>query len=106
MYTSVLTLRELPGRHRLHAHHASRSRCATSASPRSTARPAPAPRQRRAEVFERAIDRGEVRADIPMSAAVQFLGGMIAMRAITGQDMPGLEELDELVDFVLHGISA
>jgi AcrR family transcriptional regulator len=58
------------------------------------------------EVFERAIERGEVRPDIPVRAAVEFLGGLLAMRAITGEDMPALDELDDLVDLVLHGISA
>ena len=56
-------------------------------------------------VFQRAIDRGEVRADVNMAAAVQFLGGMITLRAVAGHDMPAPEELDQLVDFVLHGIA-
>lgn len=59
-----------------------------------------------AGVFERAIARGEARADLPMTAAVQFLGGMVATRAITGQAMPGLEEIDALVDLVMNGIGA
>jgi AcrR family transcriptional regulator len=57
-------------------------------------------------VFERAIRRGEVRADLPMTAAVQLLGSLVTMRAITGQDMPSADEVDVLVDFVLDGISA
>jgi AcrR family transcriptional regulator len=57
------------------------------------------------EVFERAIERGEVRPDIPVRAAVEFLGGLVAMRVITGADMPTLDDLDDLVDLVLHGIS-
>ncbi len=57
-------------------------------------------------VFERAIARGEVRADIPMRVVVQLLGSLVAARAISGQPMPGIEELEELVDFVLHGVSA
>jgi AcrR family transcriptional regulator len=57
------------------------------------------------KVFERAIERGEVRDDMPMTAAVQLIGGMIANRAISGQQMPGLDELDQMVEFVLHGIS-
>jgi AcrR family transcriptional regulator len=55
-------------------------------------------------MFERAIARGEVRADIPMSIAVQLIGGIIAMRATTGQQMPEMDEVDALVDFVLQGI--
>ena len=56
-------------------------------------------------VFERAVARGEARADTPI-AAVEFLGGLLASRAITGQDMPGLDEVDVLVDFVMNGVSA
>jgi AcrR family transcriptional regulator len=57
-------------------------------------------------VFERAITRGEVRPDIHMGAAVQFLGSLVAMRAITGEEMPDLAELDQLVELVLRGITA
>ena len=56
-------------------------------------------------VFERAISRGEVRADTPVSAAVQVLGALVVMRAITGQEMPVVEEVDQMVDFVLNGIT-
>jgi len=56
-------------------------------------------------VFRRAIDRGEVRPDINLEAAVQFIGSLVAMRAVNGHPMPALDELDELVDFVLVGIS-
>jgi AcrR family transcriptional regulator len=58
------------------------------------------------EVFERAIARGEVRADIAVRPAVQFLGSIVAMRVITGQEMPALEEIDDLVELVLNGIAA
>ncbi len=57
-------------------------------------------------VFERAIARGEVRRDVHLGGAVQFLGALVAMRAITGEDMPTLEELDDLVELVLKGIGA
>jgi AcrR family transcriptional regulator len=57
-------------------------------------------------VFERAIERGELRGDIPVRSAVDFLGGLVAIRVITGEHLPGLDELDGLVDFVLHGVSA
>jgi AcrR family transcriptional regulator len=56
-------------------------------------------------VFERAIARGEVRADVPMGVLVQLLGGMVAMRAIHEQEMPRLEDVDTLVDLMLVGIS-
>ena len=44
-------------------------------------------------------------ADIPMTAAVQLLGAVVCMRAITGQEMPRVDEVDNMVDFVLNGIS-
>ncbi len=57
-------------------------------------------------VFERAIARGEVRSDVHLSGAVQFLVSLVAARAITSQPPPSLDELDGLVEFVLHGICA
>lgn len=57
-------------------------------------------------VFRRAIDRGEVRPDINLEAVVQFIGSLVAMRAVNGHPMPPMEELDELVDLVLQGIQA
>jgi AcrR family transcriptional regulator len=56
-------------------------------------------------VYQRAIARGEVRDDIPMDVVVQLLGGLVTMRAITGGEMPRVEQLDQLVDFVLRGIA-
>jgi AcrR family transcriptional regulator len=56
-------------------------------------------------VFERAIRRGEVRPDIPMSAVVQLLGAVVCMRAISGQEMPAVAEVDQMVEFVLNGIT-
>jgi AcrR family transcriptional regulator len=57
-------------------------------------------------VLERAIARGEVRADLHLDAAVEFLASLVTMRAVAGQAMPAADELDALVDFVLQGISA
>jgi len=54
--------------------------------------------------FERAIARGEVRADIDVDVAVQWLGGLLALRAITQRPMPGVEETDRLVAFTLRGV--
>jgi AcrR family transcriptional regulator len=59
-----------------------------------------------AQVFQRAIERGEVRADVPIETVVQFLGSLVSMRAVTGQEMPSPEELDGLVEFVLHGVAS
>ena len=54
--------------------------------------------------FERAIARGEVRPDIDVDAAVQWLGGLLAIRAITHRPMPSVDDADVLVEFTLRGI--
>ena len=56
--------------------------------------------------FERAIARGEVRPDIDVDAAVQWLGGLLAVRAITHRPMPAVEDADALAEFCLRGVSA
>jgi AcrR family transcriptional regulator len=66
--------------------------------------------ERREEVarrtFQRAIERGEVRADINMDMAVQWLGGLLIMREVTGRPMPTLDDVPDLVAFTLRGIRA
>lgn len=56
-------------------------------------------------IYERAIQRGEVRPDIPVGETIQLIGGLVVFRAIKRQDMPTEEDLDQLVDLILHGIS-
>ena len=55
--------------------------------------------------FERAIARGEVRSDIDVDSAVQWLGGLLAIRAITHRPMPPVEDAEKLVEFTLRGIA-
>ncbi len=54
--------------------------------------------------FERAIARGEVRPDIDVDCAVQWLGGLLAVRAITHRPMPTVEDTERLVQFTLQGV--
>ena len=56
--------------------------------------------------FQRAIERGEVRPSADIATAVQWLGGLIIMRAVTSRPMPTLEDVPALVDFTLRGIRA
>jgi AcrR family transcriptional regulator len=56
--------------------------------------------------FERAIARGEVRADVDIDCAVQWLGGMITVRAVSGRPMPSVDDVDALVEFTLRGVLA
>lgn len=57
-------------------------------------------------MYERAIERGEVRADVDLDFCVQWLGGLLASRRITGRPMPTLDDVDALVDLTLRGILA
>lgn len=58
------------------------------------------------EVFRRGIDRGEVRPDVNVHAAVQLLAGVLLMRTLTAMPMPAESEVDSLVDLVLTGVGA
>jgi AcrR family transcriptional regulator len=54
--------------------------------------------------FERAVERGEVRADADIDSAVQWLGGVIIARTVTGRPMPTMDEVPAMVDFTLRGV--
>jgi len=54
--------------------------------------------------FEKAIERGEVRPDIDLDTVVQWLGGLLAVRAITNRPMPTVDDVDALVEFTLRGV--
>jgi AcrR family transcriptional regulator len=56
------------------------------------------------EMYLRAIERGEVRKDIDLDCCVQWLGGVIAVRAITNRPLPTLEEVPRLVEMTIRGI--
>lgn len=56
--------------------------------------------------FERGIARGEVRPDIDVESAVQWLGGLLAIRAVTHRPMPTVEDTEALVEFTLRGVHA
>ena len=56
------------------------------------------------ETIERGIARGEVRADIDIDIAVQWLGGLLASRAVTRRPMPSIEDVEGLLDLTLRGI--
>ncbi len=62
--------------------------------------------ERSAEIYQRAIERGEVRADVPKQTAVEFLGGLVISRAVMGLPFPAVDEVEELVEFVMRGIQA
>jgi AcrR family transcriptional regulator len=56
------------------------------------------------EMFQRGIDRGELRPDFRMDAAVDWFAGMMILYAVIDRPVPSPDEADELIDFMLEGI--
>ena len=55
-------------------------------------------------MYVRAAERGELRDDVDLNYPVQWLGGLLAARAITGRSFPTEDEIPRLVEFALLGI--
>lgn len=55
-------------------------------------------------MFQRGVDRGEIRADAPLHLAISWLGGIISNCAAMGRPMPSPEDVDEILDFLFRGI--
>jgi AcrR family transcriptional regulator len=58
------------------------------------------------QVFARAWSRGELRADVPVEAAVRLLTGLVVMATVMRTPPPTVGDLDSLVDLVMLGVSA
>lgn len=58
------------------------------------------------QMFQRAIDRGELRKDTPVDFAVGFFSGILILNAVIANPQPGLDQVDTLIDFVLKGCQA
>lgn len=58
------------------------------------------------KMYLRAIDRGEARDDADLDVCVQWLGGLVASRAIMNRPLPTLADVDSLVDLSLRGVLA
>lgn len=57
-------------------------------------------------IFERGIARGELRADFRIDLAVSTFGGLLALNAVVGGTVPGVADVDDLIDLLLNGIAA
>lgn len=55
-------------------------------------------------MFVRAKERGELRPDVDLDCCVQWLGGIIASRTITGRPLPTTDDVDHLVEMTLRGV--
>lgn len=58
------------------------------------------------EMFERAIARGELRADMRVDFAVAWFSGLLVLNSAIDKPQPGLDEVDDMVDFVIRGCTA
>jgi AcrR family transcriptional regulator len=56
------------------------------------------------ELFQRGIDRGELRPDFRMDVAVDWFAGLMILYAVIDRPVPDPSETDELIDFLLEGI--
>lgn len=56
------------------------------------------------EMFQRGIDRGELRPDFPMDVATDWFAGLLVLYSVIERPLPGTDKVDELVDFLLDGI--
>lgn len=59
-----------------------------------------------ARMYQRGIERGEIRPDIDIHIAVQWLGGIIGVRAIAHRPLPQVQDVKALVRFAMEGIRA
>lgn len=57
-------------------------------------------------IFERGIARGELRPDFRIDLAVSFFGGLLVLRAVIDRPAPSVEEVDEMIDLLLNGMTA
>ena len=53
--------------------------------------------------LERAVENGELRADLDVDAMVDWLPGLLVLRAICRTPVPPVEDAERLVDAVLNG---
>jgi AcrR family transcriptional regulator len=58
------------------------------------------------KMYVRAMERGEIRTDVDLDCCVQWLGGLIAVRAITNRPQPTLDDVPRLVDLSIRGVLA
>lgn len=55
------------------------------------------------KMFERAIARGELRADMRVDFAVSWLSGLLVLNSAIDKPQPGVDEIDDMIEFILRG---
>lgn len=57
-------------------------------------------------MFERGIARGELRPDIRIDFAVSWFPSFLVFNSVTDRPQPSVDEIDDMVDFILRGVGA
>jgi len=57
-------------------------------------------------IFDRGIARGELRADFRVDLAVSTFGGLLTLNAVVGGTVPGVGDVEDLIDLMMNGIAA
>jgi AcrR family transcriptional regulator len=57
-------------------------------------------------IFDRGIARGELRNDFRIDLAVSTFGGLLTLNAVVGGPVPGVGDVDDLIDLIMNGIKA
>jgi AcrR family transcriptional regulator len=57
-------------------------------------------------MFQRGIDRGELRPDFRMDVAVDWFAGLLVLYAVIQRELPPPDAADDLIDFVMNGMGA
>lgn len=58
------------------------------------------------QMFERAIARGELRSDFRIEFALSWFSGLLVLNSVTDKPQPSLDQVDEMIDFLMNGITA
>lgn len=58
------------------------------------------------EMFQRGIDRGELRDDFRIDFAVSWFSGLLVLNTITAKPQPSVDEIDAMIDFLMRGVRA
>jgi AcrR family transcriptional regulator len=54
-------------------------------------------------MFERAIARGELRPDMRVDFAVSWISGVLVLNSAINKEQPRVEDVEDMIDFVLKG---
>lgn len=54
-------------------------------------------------MFERGVARGELRDDARLDFAVEWISGLLVLNAVVDKPQPGLDDVEDMINFVLRG---